>query len=68
MASRDSGRKNECVFPSRSVISCGVMFVVISGVRVIAELVVPALDERHQLTYYRALDYFNHEFLVQAYP
>ena len=51
-----------------SVTYCGEMSVVISGVRVIAELVVPIVNERQKQTYYGALDYFNHEFLVQAYP
>ena len=65
-----------------SVTYCGVMSAVISGrqllggsfppkralVRVVPELVVPIVNERDQQTYYGALDYFNHEFLVQAYP
>ena len=29
---------------------------------------VPIVNEREKQTYYGALDYFNHEFLVQAYP
>jgi transposase len=29
---------------------------------------VPIVNERQKQTYYGALDYFNHEFLVQAYP
>ena len=29
---------------------------------------VPMVNEREKQTYYGALDYFNHEFLVQAYP
>ena len=51
-----------------SVIYYGVMSVVISGVRAIPELVVPMVNEREKQTYYGALDYSNHKFLVQAYP
>ena len=51
-----------------SVTYYGEMSAVISGVRVIAELVVPIVNERQRQTYYGALDYFNHEFLTQAYP
>ena len=29
---------------------------------------VPIVNERQRQTYYGALDYFNHEFLLQAYP
>ena len=29
---------------------------------------VPIVNERQKQTYYGALDYFNHEFLTQAYP
>ena len=29
---------------------------------------IPIVNEREKQTYYGALDYFNHEFLVQAYP
>ena len=37
-------------------------------VRAIPAIVVPIVNEREQQTYYGAWDYFNQEFLVQAYP
>ena len=46
MAAGNSSRKNECVFPEMSATYCGEMSAVISGVRVIAELVVPIVNER----------------------
>ena len=38
------------------------------GVRVTAELKYPLSTSDWPQTYYGTLDYFNHEFLVQAYP
>ena len=50
-----------------SVTYYGEMSVVMSGA-IIPELVVPIVNEREKQTYYGALDYFNQEFLLQAYP